>query len=70
MASVQDVFDMAIHLMDAQNESTGATRTTDTNEYALRTPNILTRCWIRSILTVTRIRTCRMGRKPDHLWSV
>ena len=41
MASVQDVFDMAIHLMDAQNESTGATRTTDTNEYALRTPNIL-----------------------------
>ena len=41
MATVQDVFDMAMHLMDAQNESTGATQTTDTHEYELRTPNIL-----------------------------
>lgn len=41
MATVQDVFDMAMHLMDAQNESTGATQTTDTREYELRTPNIL-----------------------------
>ena len=41
MQTVQFVFDMAIHLMDAQNESTGATETTDTHEYALRTPNLL-----------------------------
>ena len=41
MATVHDVFDMAMHLMDAQNESTGATQTTDTHEYELRTPNIL-----------------------------
>ena len=41
MNTVQDVFDIAIHLLDEQNESTGATRTTDTKTYELRTPNIL-----------------------------
>lgn len=39
--TVQDVFDKAIHWMDEQNESTGATLTSDTKEYSLRTPNIL-----------------------------
>ena len=39
--TVHDVFDMAVHLMDAQNESTGATQTTDPHEYELRAPNIL-----------------------------
>lgn len=38
---VQDVFDKAIHWLDEQNESTGSTRTSDTKEYELRTPNIL-----------------------------
>ena len=41
MDTVRGVFDRAIHLMDAQNESTGSTRTTDTHEYELRTPNII-----------------------------
>ena len=41
MDTVQGVFDRAIHLMDAQNESTGSTNTTDTHEYSLRTPNII-----------------------------
>ena len=41
MDTVQGIFDRAVHLMDAQNESTGATDTTDTHEYALRTPNII-----------------------------
>ena len=41
MQTVQFVFNMAINLMDAQNESTGATNTTDTHEYELRTPNLL-----------------------------
>ena len=41
MDTVQGIFDRAVHLMDAQNESTGATETTDTHEYALRTPNII-----------------------------
>lgn len=39
--TVQDVFDQAIHLMDEQNESTGATITADTKEYRSRTISIL-----------------------------
>lgn len=41
MNTVQDVFDIAIRLMDAQNESTGSTDTADTKEYRLRTPSLL-----------------------------
>lgn len=41
MTTVQQVFDMAIHLMDEQNESNGATKTSDTQEYRLRTISIL-----------------------------
>lgn len=41
MTTVQQVFDMAIHLMDEQNESSGATITSDTNEYKVRTISIL-----------------------------
>ena len=39
--TVQSVFDIAIHLMDAQNAATGGTDTADTREYALRTPALL-----------------------------
>lgn len=39
--TVQDVFDIAIRLMDEQNESTGSTETADTKEYALRTCSLL-----------------------------
>lgn len=39
--TVQDVFDIAIRLMDAQNESTGSTDTADTKEYKLRTPSLV-----------------------------
>lgn len=41
MTTVQQIFDMAIHLMDEQNESNGATGTVDTNEYKYRTISIL-----------------------------
>lgn len=41
MTTVQQIFDMAIHLMDEQNESDGATGTVDTNEYKYRTISIL-----------------------------
>lgn len=41
MTTVQQVFDMAMHLMDEQAESTGATMTDDTNEYKYRTISIL-----------------------------
>lgn len=37
----QDIFDIAINLMDEQNESTGSTDTTDTKEYKLRAPRLL-----------------------------
>lgn len=39
--TVQQVFDQAIHLMDEQNENTGATVTVDTKEYKSRTISIL-----------------------------
>lgn len=41
MATAQQVFDTAIHMMDEQNESSGATITQDTTEYKVRTINIL-----------------------------
>ena len=41
MVTVQQVFDIAIHLMDEQNESNGATSTVDTQEYKYRTISIL-----------------------------
>lgn len=41
MTTVQQVFDMAIHLMDEQNETTGATETVDTKEYKFRTISII-----------------------------
>lgn len=39
--TVQGVFDKAMYLIDAQNESTGNTRTADTKEYEVRTVGIL-----------------------------
>lgn len=39
--TVQQVFDMAIHAIDEQNESSGATDTVDTQEYKYRTISIL-----------------------------
>lgn len=41
MVTAQQVFDIAIHLMDEQNETNGATVTTDTAEYRFRALSIL-----------------------------
>jgi hypothetical protein len=41
MAKVQEIYDMAIHLMDEQNEDNGNTETMDTEEYRFRTISIL-----------------------------
>lgn len=41
MTTVQQVFDIAIHMMDEQSESSGSTTTADTQEYRLRTLSIL-----------------------------
>lgn len=49
MTTGQNVFDMAIHLMDEQDESTGITQTADTHEYETRSVDILNvlrhECW-------------------------
>ena len=39
--TVQEVFDIAIHLMDEQSETNGGTKTVDTQEYRYRTISIL-----------------------------
>ena len=39
--TVQQIFDIAIHQMDSQNDSTGSTDTADTKEYKLRTDTLL-----------------------------
>lgn len=41
MTTAQQIFDIAIHLMDEQSESSGSTATADTQEYRLRTLSIL-----------------------------
>lgn len=41
MTTIQQVFDIAIHMMDEQSESSGSTSTADTQEYRLRTLSIL-----------------------------
>ena len=41
MVTVQQVFDMAIHILDEQNETSGETVTVDTAEYKYRTISIL-----------------------------
>lgn len=41
MRTVREIFDIAIHLMDEQSESSGVTLTADTMEYSYRTPSAL-----------------------------
>ena len=41
MTAVRQVFDTAIHLMDAQNHSNGQTDTPDNRAYLLRTPALI-----------------------------
>jgi hypothetical protein len=43
MRTVQEIYDVAIRLMDAQNESNGNTNTADNKEYMFRTPDCLNR---------------------------
>lgn len=64
MYTVQSVFDKAIHWMDAQNESTGATQTADTKEYELRTPNILNTFLNRVYPASDTYRAREDGRRP------
>ena len=47
--TVQQIFDIAIHLMDSQNESTGSTDTADTKAYPRRTGSLLNTALDRAI---------------------
>ena len=41
MRTVQEIYDEAIHLIDAENEQTGSTETTDAREYKVRAAKLL-----------------------------
>lgn len=67
--TVQDVFDKAIHWLDEQNESTGATMTSDTKEYSLRTPNILN-TYLNVVYPYSDTYTAREDGKRPYLEPV
>ena len=62
--TVQDVFDIAIRLMDAQNESTGTTDTADTKEYRLRTPSLVNSLLDRVYPGSDTYATADPGKRP------
>lgn len=64
MNTVQDVFDIAVRLMDAQNESTGATDTADTKEYRLRTPSLVNSLLDRVYPASDTYRAAGKGLRP------
>ena len=67
--TVQDVFDKAIHWLDEQNESTGATMTSDTKEYSLRTPDILN-TYLNVVYPYSDTYTAREDVKRPYLEPV
>ena len=67
--TVQDVFDKAIHWLDEQNESTGATMTSDTKEYSLRTPDILN-MYLNVVYPFSDTYTAREDGKRPYLEPV
>lgn len=64
MTTAQQVFDIAIHLMDAQNESTGSTETADTKEYRLRTPSLLNSILDRAYPASDNWPAAEDGKRP------
>lgn len=61
--TVQEIFDIAIRLMDAQNESTGSTDTADTKEYNLRTVSLLNSVLDKAYLYSDNYREAVTGGK-------
>ena len=64
MNTVQDVFDIAVRLMDAQNESTGSTSTADTKEYQLRTSSLLNSILDRAYPASDTYPASTNGKRP------
>lgn len=70
MATVQQIFDMAIHMMDEQSESNGRTGTVDTNEYKFRTISILNTVIPRLYMFSSTYADTGMGRAaPEPLYA-
>lgn len=66
MRTVQEIFDETIHLIDGQNESTGATLTSDTKEYAFRTPNCLNQILNMAYPYSDTYAARADGKRPTH----
>ena len=64
MSTVQNVFDIAIRLMDSQNETTGATDTSDTKEYKVRTCSLLNSILDRVYPASDTYQTGSAGQRP------
>lgn len=64
MTTAKEIFNIAICLMDAQNESTGSTETADTREYQVRTPSLLNSILDRACPASDNWRTAEEGRRP------
>ena len=64
MSTVQNVFDIAIRLMDSQNETTGATDTSDTTEYKVRTCSLLNSILDRVYPASDTYQTGSAGQRP------
>ena len=69
MRTVQEIFDKAIHLIDAQNEQSGSTDTADTREYKVRCCELLNTLLNEAYPysdTYADRQLASPGRRPTH----
>ena len=64
--TVQEIFDKAIHLIDAQHEQSGATTTADTLEYRVRACELLNTLLNEAYPYSDTYRHREDGRRPTH----
>ena len=66
MRTVQEIYDEAIHLIDAQNENSGSTNTPDTREYAVRAAKLLSTLLNEAYPYSDTYPASTNGRRPVH----
>lgn len=66
MRTVQEIYDKAIHLIDAQNDNSGATTTPDTREYYVRAPQLLSTLLNEAYPYSDTYPTATNGMRPVH----
>ena len=64
--TVQEIFDKAIHLIDAQHEQSGATTTADTLEYCVRACELLNTLLNEAYPYSDTYRHREDGRRPTY----